>query len=281
MSRKTSSERTVPPSLTAGVCEGRRVLVVDPDADTRTLYREALRIDGCDVVEAADGRDALTKALVWPPAIVITELRLPLLSGFALCEILRRDRVTATVPIVVVTGEASSAELEHVHRIGATGVIVKPTTPDALRSAVRGLISVRQRPNEAFANPFVPTRRSDNKRIALTKLHQRCATTMPPAAPPSLMCPSAVGGWCTSRATSAASVPSIPSSGTISTVRRAASSNTGTARESCGAFNKRTPTRTPVRSLASCRSHTKVLPIPSCDRSDNTSLVSCVRRRTA
>lgn len=111
-------------------------------------------------------------------------------DGFALCEILRRDRVTATVPIVVVTGEASSAELEHVHRIGATGVIVKPTTPDALRSAVRGLISVRQRPNEAFANPFVPTRRSDNKRIALTKLHQRCATTMPPAAPPSLMCPS-------------------------------------------------------------------------------------------
>jgi CheY-like chemotaxis protein len=190
MSRKTSSERTAPSSLTAGVCEGRRVLVVDPDADTRALYREALRMEGCDVVEAADGRDALTKALVWPPAIVITELRLPLLSGFALCEILRRDRLTATVPIVVITGEARGAELERVHRIGANGVIVKPTTPDVLLSAVRRLLSVRQRPNETIANSFAPTRQGGSKRMALTKLHQRCATTTPPESPPSLMCPS-------------------------------------------------------------------------------------------
>jgi CheY-like chemotaxis protein len=189
MSCKTSSERSEPASPTAGVCEGRRVLVVDPDADTRAVYREALRMDGCDVVEEADGRDALTRALVWPPAIVITELRLPLLSGFALCEILRHDRVTATVPIVVVTGETRGAELEHVHRIGANSVIVKPTTPDAVLSAVRRLLSVRQLPNETIANSFAPAR-GHYKRMALAKLHQRGATTTPPASPPSLMCPS-------------------------------------------------------------------------------------------
>jgi CheY-like chemotaxis protein len=190
MSRKTSSERSEPAFPTAGVCEGRRALVVDPDADTRALYREALRMAGCDVVEAADGRDALTKALVWPPAIVITELRLPLLNGFALCEILRRDRVTATVPIVVVTGETRDAELEHVHRIGGNSVIVKPTTPDALLSAVRRLLSVRQPPNETIADSVAPARQDGNKRMTLTKLHQRCATTTPPESPPSLVCPS-------------------------------------------------------------------------------------------
>jgi DNA-binding response OmpR family regulator len=166
------------------------VLVADPDADTRALYRDALRMEGCDVVEAADGRDALTKALVWPPAMVITELRLPLLSGFALCEILRRDRVTASVPIVVVTAEASSDELEHVHRIGADGVIVKPTTPDALLRAVRPLLSVRQLASDTIANSFAPVRQVENKRMVLAKLHQRCATTTPPASPPLLMCPS-------------------------------------------------------------------------------------------
>lgn len=190
MSCKTSSERTDPSSLTAGLCEGRRVLVVDSDADTRALYREALRMDGCDVVEAADGRDALTKALVWPPAIVITELRLPLLSGFALCEILRRDRVTATVPIVVVTAETRGAELEQVRRIGANGVIVKPTTPDALLSAVRRLLSVPQLPYESIANSFAPAPQGDHKRMSLAKLHRRCATTAPPTSPPSLVCPS-------------------------------------------------------------------------------------------
>lgn len=113
------------------------MLVVDPDADTRAVYREALRMDGCDVFEAADGRDALTKALVWPPAIVIAELELPLVSGVAPCEILRRDRVTATVPIIVITADAHGAELEHVHRIGTNDDIVKPATSNALLSAVR------------------------------------------------------------------------------------------------------------------------------------------------
>ena len=46
-----------------------RILVVDPDDDTRALYRQAFQLAGCDVVEAADGRDALTKALVRAPAL--------------------------------------------------------------------------------------------------------------------------------------------------------------------------------------------------------------------
>ena len=45
-----------------------RVLVVDADDDTRLLYHNALRLAGCDVREAADGREALTKALIQPPA---------------------------------------------------------------------------------------------------------------------------------------------------------------------------------------------------------------------
>jgi len=55
----------------------RRVLVADPDADTRTLYQLALPPAGCSVIEAGDGRDALTKALAEPPTLLITELRLP------------------------------------------------------------------------------------------------------------------------------------------------------------------------------------------------------------
>ena len=166
------------------------MLVVEPDADTRALYRDALGIEGCDVVEATDGRDALTKALVQTPAIVITELRLPLVNGLALCEILRRDRMTATIPIVIVTGEARYAELEHVRRVGANEVIVKPTTPEALVSAVRRLLSVGQLPSETMTASFVPVRQGENKRMALAKVHKRCATATPPASPPSLLCPS-------------------------------------------------------------------------------------------
>ena len=69
-----------------------RVLIADADTDTRALYREVMR--GCHVVEAEDGRDALVKALSYPPALVITETRLPIVDGFALCDVLRRDSQT-------------------------------------------------------------------------------------------------------------------------------------------------------------------------------------------
>src|SRR2546426_9483610 len=74
-----------------------RILIVDATEDTRELYRQSFQLSGCDVVEASDGRDALTKALVRPPSLVVTEITLPFLDGCALCEILRRDRTTADI----------------------------------------------------------------------------------------------------------------------------------------------------------------------------------------
>jgi PleD family two-component response regulator len=50
------------------------ILVVDADAATRALYRQSFVLAGCDVVEASDGREALTRALVRPPALLVTEI---------------------------------------------------------------------------------------------------------------------------------------------------------------------------------------------------------------
>ena len=90
----------------------RRILVADADGDTRLLYREWLDASGSDVVDAVDGRDAMVKALSVRPTLVITELRLPIFDGYALCEVLRRDSLTKTVPIVVVTTESGSSEVD-------------------------------------------------------------------------------------------------------------------------------------------------------------------------
>jgi CheY-like chemotaxis protein len=58
------------------------------------LYRRLLQGRGSDVVDAVDGRDALARALSVRPSLVLTELRLPILDGFALCSVLRRDSQT-------------------------------------------------------------------------------------------------------------------------------------------------------------------------------------------
>jgi DNA-binding response OmpR family regulator len=170
----------------------RRVLVADADADTRTLYELALPPAGCEVVQAGDGRDALTQALTETPTLIITELRLPLIDGIALCEILRRDAATRSVPILVVTSETRQTELDRVRKAGADAVLVKPTLPEAIVGEVEHLLA---RPaNGASAPPMPATPSNEPKksrhRTALTKAHARFKTTSPPAPPPALTCPS-------------------------------------------------------------------------------------------
>ena len=117
------------------------ILVVDADDETRALYRQSFALSGCEVVEASDGREALTKALVRPPALVVTEIRLPFVDGCALCEILRRDRTTADVPILVVTAESRSAHIERVRKAGADAVLIKPTTPEQILAETQRLVT--------------------------------------------------------------------------------------------------------------------------------------------
>jgi CheY-like chemotaxis protein len=173
---------------TAGAPVVLRLLVVDADADTRALYRDALSVVGCEVIEASDGRDALTKALVEPPALIITELRLPLVDGYALCEILRRDLATRSVPILVVTAEARSTELNRIWRAGANAVLVKPTLPDALLCEVRRLMTHADTDAAAPSEP--PNVSSEHDRTVRAKSHPRFRTTTPPKVPPALTCPS-------------------------------------------------------------------------------------------
>src|SRR5262249_19401651 len=161
-------------------------------------YREALHPIGCDVVEAPDGREALTKAFVRPPALLITELRLPIVDGYALCEILRRDRTTSDVPILVVTTETRPLEIDHARQAGATAVLVKPTDTQILLVEAQRLLArppqVRERSMTARDRAAAQLQRSaillaKTQRQQMLSRAQRFATTTPPLAPPRLICP--------------------------------------------------------------------------------------------
>jgi two-component system chemotaxis response regulator CheY len=174
-----------------------RVLVAEPDPDTRALYQTALPLAGCEVIEASDGRDALTKALVEPPTLIISELRLPLVDGYALCEILRRDAATRSVPILIETAEARAAAQDRIRQAGADAVLVKPTPPEAVLSVMRNLLTRSADGRASSASDARMPHSSANTdtdpdecRTVLSKSHQRFTTTTPPAPPPTLTCPS-------------------------------------------------------------------------------------------
>jgi CheY-like chemotaxis protein len=169
------------------------VLVVDADALTRAAYRQSFARDGCEVTEAADGREALTKALLRPPTLVVTDVRLPFIDGYALCEILRKDRTTADVPILVVTAESRPVALDRAVRAGADTVLAKSARIDDIVAASRKLIASAKQmralaaaARELAAEQSATTRR---QRMRMSKAFARFATTTPPGTPPPLVCP--------------------------------------------------------------------------------------------
>src|SRR5262245_17880745 len=97
----------MPPQPTAAAKGDPPVaLLVDRDEDTRALYSENLIHHGYAVDHASDGREALTKAIVDGPNIIVTDTRLAFIDGYRLIELLRSDTHTSAIPIIVVTGDA-------------------------------------------------------------------------------------------------------------------------------------------------------------------------------
>jgi DNA-binding response OmpR family regulator len=107
-------------------------LIVDRDRDTRQMYAEYLKFASWKSEEADDGRDALAKAVARHHDVIVTETRLPLLSGYDLCRMLKHHRNTAAVPIVCVTGDAFEPDVARAREAGADIVLIKPCLPEWL-----------------------------------------------------------------------------------------------------------------------------------------------------
>lgn len=117
-----------------------RVLVADDDEDMRALMVHTLKRDGYSVVEAKDGGElleTLRDALEDPksrPDIVVTDVRMPRLSGLGVLQELRRAQMHLPVIVVTVFGDESMHVVAR--RLGAVGVLRKPFDVDDFRTAV-------------------------------------------------------------------------------------------------------------------------------------------------
>src|SRR5262249_15648157 len=139
---------------------------------------------GGTVPEGAAGLGAEEKA--WPdsPTRLAPDRPLPLLDGVALCQILRRDHTTTSIPILIVTNETRAEELNRARSAGASVVLVKPKAPDAVVDEVRRLLCRPTAGGDPAQSPAAPAHR-----LTMSKAHQRTATPTPPAPAPKLTCP--------------------------------------------------------------------------------------------
>ena len=117
---------------------GRRVLVVEDDPALRDIVAEALRLEGYEVREAADGSTGLTLLREWRPDTIILDLMLPGVSGFGFRTGQLADAATATVPVIVFSAQRNVEAWAESLR--ADAIIPKPFELDELLATVRRLV---------------------------------------------------------------------------------------------------------------------------------------------
>lgn len=113
------------------------ILVVDDVEDGRTVVCDFLEFRGFDLATAADGVEAVEKALTLVPDLVLMDVWLPKMDGLEATRRIKADPRTAHVPVLALTAHALASARAEAEAAGCDGVITKPFFPRDLEREVR------------------------------------------------------------------------------------------------------------------------------------------------
>lgn len=124
--------------------EAPLVLVIDDDSMMRMLVREALEAGGFRVEEAEDGERGIELLPDLRPDVILLDVVMPGMDGFATCTALRALPVSARVPVLMMTGLDDTASVNRAYEVGATDFVTKPIAWPILSHRVRHLLRASQ-----------------------------------------------------------------------------------------------------------------------------------------
>src|SRR5450432_4660317 len=113
-----------------------RILVVEDDAVIRSNVLELLTEEGFEVVSAADGEDGIALAQARVPDLVVCDIALPKLDGYAVLRAIREDAVIASTPFIFLTAKAERSDVRTGMTLGADDYLTKPFSASELLDAV-------------------------------------------------------------------------------------------------------------------------------------------------
>lgn len=121
----------------SGNAERARVMVVDDDHDVLMVLAHYLKREGFDAVEAASGRECLRLAQERPPDVVLLDLMMPEMDGFAVVKALRNNPATAEIPVIMVTARDDMVARAEGIKLGISEFLSKPVQRQQLGARIR------------------------------------------------------------------------------------------------------------------------------------------------
>src|SRR5215510_10231714 len=121
----------------------QRILIIEDERPMRTALQDCLQAEGYRVLTAADGESGLQRTLEEKPDLVLLDIMMPKLDGFALCAELRR--LANPVPVLMLTAKGQVHDRVSGLDAGADDYLVKPFSTEELLARVRALLRRMQR----------------------------------------------------------------------------------------------------------------------------------------
>jgi class 3 adenylate cyclase len=120
-----------------------RILIVDDNETNRDILVTRLGIHGYELLQAADGEEALASVAEHQPDLILLDVEMPKLDGFEVCRRIKKDAALPFIPVVLVTARAASQDVVAGLDAGADEYLTKPVDQAALVARVRSMLRVK------------------------------------------------------------------------------------------------------------------------------------------
>jgi PAS domain S-box-containing protein len=128
----------------AVACDVKKILIIDDEESVRNAVRLSLRSKGYTVLEASTGEEGRDLAIAERPDLILSDVNMKGMNGFALLEQLRAGSATATIPVILMTGVPEQATVRFSMEHGADDYLAKPFDSTALLAAVKARLDRQQ-----------------------------------------------------------------------------------------------------------------------------------------
>lgn len=117
-----------------------KILIAEDEPDIRELVAFTLRFSGYEVVSASNGEEAVKLATVEVPDLILMDVRMPRMTGYDACRVMKADPELKHIPIVFLSAKGQETEVQAGLEAGAEEYLLKPFAPMQLIERVRAIL---------------------------------------------------------------------------------------------------------------------------------------------
>ncbi|GHE31979.1 twitching motility response regulator PilG [Vulcaniibacterium thermophilum] len=125
----------------SGRLDGLKVMVIDDSKTIRRTAETLLKREGCEVVTATDGFEALAKIADTHPDIIFVDIMMPRLDGYQTCALIKNNQMFKSTPVIMLSSKDGLFDKARGRIVGSEQYLTKPFTREELLDAIRKYVN--------------------------------------------------------------------------------------------------------------------------------------------